>query len=779
MEQAEQLAGLEARRATLEAELEQIDLSDSQRRWEESQHDAARAWRMWRPEGEAESGARLVTGDDGSVMVSGAAPEQDLYRLSGTIDGALTALRLEALTDPSLPRNGPGRSAGNGNFVLNEIRVHAIPARSRPITGLRVRIDLPGTGRILSLAEVQVIAGDRNVALEGTATQSSTGYDGPARLAIDGITDGDFFGSRSVTHNQQEDDPWWQVDLGESRPIDRIVIWNRTDGNIQNRLDSARVSIVSESGQVVWQQTIEKAPENDRLLDVAGSGRELPIASASASFSQKDWTIEKAIDGRVDNRYGWAISPRQGQPHEAVLRFATPQHIATGERLQVTLVQSYGGAHTLGHFRLSWTSLAQPPRAVAADVTAAIETPKAERSDVQEQLLRETYRSFAPEIASLRSQISEVDAKIRSLDIATTPVMEELPAGEHRDSHVLIKGNFLQTGDPVTASVPEAFHDWPEGAPHDRLGLAQWLISRENPLTARVCANRYWAKLFGQGLVLTEEDFGSQGTPPTHPELLDWLALELINRGWDVKALLRTIVTSSTYRQSSHIREELLERDPQNRLYARGPRHRLEAEMVRDQALALSGLLSRKMLGPSVFPPQPAGLWQAAFNGERDWRTSEGEDRYRRGVYVFWRRTVPYPSMEVFDAPSRETCTLRRIRTATPLQAFVTLNDPVYVEAAQALARRILKEGGASDVDRARWALTLCLGRPPSDAQVDVLARRVREERTHFASHPGDAKKLATEPLGELPEDIDVVSAAAWTVGANILLNLDHVLTKS
>ena len=261
-------------------------------------------------------------------------------------------------------------------------------------------------------------------------------------------------------------------------------------------------------------------------------------------------------------------------------------------------------------------------------------------------------------------------------------------------TRILHKGNFLDPGDVVEPGVPQALHPFPAGAPTNRLGLARWLVDPENPLTARVAVNRFWAQIFGVGLVETEEDFGTQGEPPSHPELLDWLAVQYRESGWNTKSLLRLIVTSATYRQSSKVTPELLEKDPRNRLLARAPRVRLEAEMVRDQALALSGLLSRKVGGPSVFPPQPDGLWQAAFNGERTWSTSQGEDRYRRGLYTFWRRTVPYPSMATFDAPSREICAIRRVRTNTPLQSFVTLNDPVYVEAAQALARRIVREGG-------------------------------------------------------------------------------------
>jgi mono/diheme cytochrome c family protein len=362
--------------------------------------------------------------------------------------------------------------------------------------------------------------------------------------------------------------------------------------------------------------------------------------------------------------------------------------------------------------------------------------------------------------------------------VTRVPVMVELPAKQRRQTYLMTKGNYLNPGAKVEPDVPAAFHPLPKDVPANRLGVAKWLVDPDNPLTARVAVNRYWSALFGTGLVETEEDFGTQGEMPSHPELLDWLATEYVRLGWDTKALLKLLVTSATYRQSPKVTPEKLAKDPRNRLLSRGPRFRLEAEMVRDQALTLSGLLSRKMRGPSVYPPQPPGLWQAAFNGERTWATSQGEDRHRRGLYTFWRRTVPYPSLATFDATSRETCTVRRIRTNTPLQAFVTLNDPVYVECAQALARRIVKEGGPTTEERARFGLQLCLCRPPRTEQVQQVMELFQTEREHYRKDMKAALALATEPLGPLPASMDAAELAAWTVVANVLLNMDAVLMK-
>jgi hypothetical protein len=349
----------------------------------------------------------------------------------------------------------------------------------------------------------------------------------------------------------------------------------------------------------------------------------------------------------------------------------------------------------------------------------------------------------------------------------------------------MVAGNFLNPdrSEELEPGVPSAFHPLAADAPRSRLGAANWLVDPRNPLTARVAVNRFWAQIFGTGLVQTEEDFGTQGELPSHPELLDWLAVKFMSPvggqgAWDMKKLLRLIVTSATYQQSSRATGELLQRDPPNRLLARGPRFRLESEMLRDQALAMAGLLGRTMRGPSVHPYQPDGLWRVAFNSERTWATSEGENRHRRGLYTFWRRTVPYPSMATFDAPSREICTVRRLRTNTPLQALVLMNDPCYVEAAQALARRIMREGGQSVADRARFALRLCQIRPPRAEHVEELVALFHKSLEQYRADPASAQQLATEPLGALPDGWDAAELAAWTVVANVLLNMDSVIAK-
>jgi hypothetical protein len=352
-------------------------------------------------------------------------------------------------------------------------------------------------------------------------------------------------------------------------------------------------------------------------------------------------------------------------------------------------------------------------------------------------------------------------------------------SGERPSTSLRVRGSFTSPGDRVYAAVPAALHPLPESAMPNRLGLALWLVDESNPLTPRVTVNRIWEQYFGRGLVETSEDFGTQGERPSHPELLDWLATEFLAQGTRFKPLHKTIVMSSTYRQSSRVTRQLREEDPYNRLLARGPRFRVEAEMVRDIALTASGLLSRKVGGPSVFPYQPDGTWDNPYSDDR-WEMSKGEDRYRRALYTFIRRTAPYPGLTVFDAPSREFCTARRVRTNTPLQALTTLNDPVFFEAAQALAARTLKEAPAAAADRAAYAFRLCTARRPKSPEIAPIVAFEEQQLARFRGNPDAARAVAGEARAGAggAAKSDPAELAAWTMVANVLLNLDETLTK-
>lgn len=380
---------------------------------------------------------------------------------------------------------------------------------------------------------------------------------------------------------------------------------------------------------------------------------------------------------------------------------------------------------------------------------------------------------------AVRRQLLAAQQALAALPADRTPILRERPAHIRRITHVFNRGNWLDPAEAVEPDVPSSLPPLPEGAPRNRLGLAQWLVSPANPLTARVTVNRFWQQLFGTGLVETLEDFGTQGERPSHPALLDHLALRFMHvHGWRVKALLREIVLSATYRQASQASPELIERDPQNRLLARGPRVRLTAEQVRDQGLAVSGLLSDKRGGPSVMPPQPEGIWNSPYNGEQ-WIASEGEDRYRRALYTYWKRSSPYPSLLAFDAPMRDVCVSRRIPTNTPLQALVTLNDPVYVEAAQALARRMRAEGGDSVDGRLQRGYRLVLMRPPDAATLAELRGLYADALTHFrADEAARVRFFQTAAYPDASAAGPEAEDAALAVVANALLNLDAVLMK-
>jgi len=315
--------------------------------------------------------------------------------------------------------------------------------------------------------------------------------------------------------------------------------------------------------------------------------------------------------------------------------------------------------------------------------------------------------------------------------------------------------------------------------PKNRLGLARWLFQDDHPLTARVAVNRYWQMLFGTGLVATPEDFGSQGEYPSHPELLDWLAVDFRESGWDVKRLIKQVVMSATYRQSSNATAKLVQRDPKNRLLARGPRFRLQSEFIRDNALAVSGLLDPRMYGPGVKPYQPPGLWaEVGLGGNPKFKQDHGGKLYRRSIYTYWKRSAPPPSMQIFDAPTREQCIVRRPRTNTPLQALVTLNDVQFVEAARNLAERMMKEGGKTLAERTKFAYELAVARPPRASEQQVMTEVFDASLTRFRKDHDAAAKLLSTGESKRDESLDAAEHAAWTIIASMILNLNETLTR-
>ena len=523
------------------------------------------------------------------------------------------------------------------------------------------------------------------------------------------------------------------------------------------------------------------------IKDAAGRRIALRNASASTPAAAAASTLgpAAAIDGRTSGTAGWVLLGADRLDHRLVVETVEP--VGRGDETTLTLVlhQNAGRGRTLGRFRLSGTTDPQPVRTepgpvIGKDIVDLAAKDPAMRTPEEQEALTKFYRRVAPALEPARSALRA--AELRKADlvpgipqslITTTQAPEPV--------RILPRGNWLdESGEVVEPAVP---HFLPQietdGRRATRLDLAHWLTSAENPLTARVFVNRQWNLFFGHGLSRTLEDLGSQGEWPTHPELLDWLAVEFVESGWDVKRLVRTLVTSATYRQASRTSAELAARDPDNRLYARQARFRLDAEMVRDNALAISGLLSSRIGGPSVHPYQPTGFWAYLNFPPREWDDSTGEDQYRRAIYTWWQRTFPQPSLAAFDAPSREECVAERTRANVPQQALALLNDPTYVEAARVFAERILREGGSSFEGRLRWAYERALGRTPREEEAHILGALLRADRTRYGADPRAAGRLLHAGLAPAPSDLDAAELAAWTSVARAILNLPELITRS
>ena len=517
-------------------------------------------------------------------------------------------------------------------------------------------------------------------------------------------------------------------------------------------------------------------------VDVPSESSDAPLdlKRAAANFWTPGFHPAQAL---FEDRTGWSVMREPtdfGLGRQVVFSLQKPLETVGSNRFRVRLRQdSELEGHLLGRFRLSVSRDSKADAAVSIpdEIARILQTRPRKRQPSERKLLSDFYLTQAPSLRPARERRDFLHQSWIELKNPGTMVMEELD--ENRQTFVHQGGSFRSPGKSVKPGVPTIFQGLPENAFRNRLGLARWLVSRENPLTARVMVNRIWMEHFGQPLVETVEDFGTRGSRPTHPQLLDWLAAEFMDGGWQLKRLHRLIVASATFRQSSHVTAEKLEQDPHNRLLSRGPRFRMDAEMIRDSSLSLGGLLSSKMFGPSTFPDQPEGTWNLIYNTEK-WMLSEGQDRYRRGLYTFWRRTAPYPSFTVFDATSRETACLRRVRTNTPLQALTTLNDPTFFASARGLANRILTQPteSASVADRVRFAFRLSLAREPTPKEQERLILLYQEQKAIYQGNPSLARTVSREGNIQAAPGLDEIEFAAWAIVANVLLNLDEVLTR-
>ncbi len=627
------------------------------RAWEEAVRGGQPEWTVVTPAVDEIStgGQKYLPMGDGSVLAQSYAPTKHKVKLTFKSElDAVTGFRLELLTDPNLPRHGPGRSV-KGTGALTEFEVEAGPA------------------------------------------------------------DG-------------------------SKP-------------------PAKVKIVSATADL---ETPEK-PLDAIYDDKSGKKR----VTGGVAF---------AIDGKDETAWGIDNGPgRRNQPRKAVFVPEKPIAFKGGAVIHVYLKQNHGGWNSddnqncnLGRMRISITSAPDPVvDPLPAVVRSILSIPEERRTPAQGDAVFSSWRTVVPEWKEANEMIEE--AWKRHPEGATQLALEEREMA--RGTHVLLRGDFLKPDRAVAPGVPAFLNPLAPDAPPNRLTFAKWLVDRKSPTTARAIVNRAWQGCFGTGLVSTSEDLGSQAETPSHPELLDWLAVEFMDRGWSFKTLLRTIVTSSAYRQSSKATPETLARDPANRLLARGPRFRVDGEAVRDIALAASGLLNEKIGGPSVCPPAPESLFQPPVSyGPKVWKEEKGEERYRRALYTFRYRSVPYPALQAFDTPNGDASCVKRTRSNTPLQALTLLNEPLFVECARAFGAKTLAEGGATDAERLEWAFRRCTARRPDEKEKAVLLGFLARQKERLAGKESQLKELAGE--GATPE------RGAWTALARVLLNLDETITK-
>jgi hypothetical protein len=502
-------------------------------------------------------------------------------------------------------------------------------------------------------------------------------------------------------------------------------------------------------------------------FSVTVGGQQVPIVQATHSYASGKSTAATAIDG--DPQTGWSINGGQGRAHTAVFHLARPLDCA--EELGITLLFERYYAAGLGRFRIAVTTDQRfaAARDLPIDTEELLLSPSWRHTPEQRRRLLEHFLLVTPELADARKAIDKLRKELPAHP--TTLVLTERPPANPRPTYVHHRGEFLQPTERVEPDVLTVLHPFPKGTARSRLAFARWLVSPDNPLVGRVTMNRQWAALFGQGLVRTVDDFGYQGELPSHPELLDWLAVEFVNQGWSLKQMHKLIVMSATYQQASRVTPELLARDPGNRWLARGPRVRLEAELIRDAALRSSGLLAPQIGGPSVFPPQPPSVTTEGAYGKLEWKVSEGADRYRRGLYTFSKRTAPYAMLATFDGPSGEACVAQREVSNTPLQALTLMNDLVFMEAAQALGRMMAAQPGPIE-ERVEYLFRRCFARPPKPDETGMLIEFYQTQKQRFDNEELDAAAIAGAEEG------DVNERAAWTTLARALFNLDEMITK-
>ena len=760
--------------------------------------------------------------EDGSVLLQGPIPDKDVTEIIFSADlPQVAAVRLEALPDDSLPKKGPGR-AENGNFVVTEISLsdgnpiefasatadfeqQNFPASAaldgKPETGWAIAGPTPMN---VARAAVFMLAAPRPGARKPWSLKIEQNFGkshtlGRFRISLGARPQS---GGTPAQHLERKLADWIRAEEGRAirwqplRPVEARsnlpLMAVQPDGSVfvhgdmtksdtyeltfdagGKRVSAVRLEAMADPrlpkggpGRVHYE-----GPFGDFWLSevtVQADGAPVKLARATQSFASDNKTAARAIDG--DPQTGWSISGGQGRSHAAVFQFDPPLEKASKLNLKLLFERYYAAG--MGRFRISITGDERPAeaRGLAAEVEESLGVPADRRTPAQQAAIRKQFLQVAPELAGARREIQKLRDALPAFQ--TTLVMQEREPQYRRTTLLRNRGEFLEPRDKVAAEMISLFPPLPEGTPRDRLAFARWLVSSSNPLAARVTMNRLWAAFFGRGLVRTTEDFGFQGEQPTHPELLDWLATEFVRQGWSQKKMMRTLVTSAAYRQSARVTAEALQKDPENKLLSRSPRTRLDAEVVRDSTLKAAGLLSSKIGGPSVFPPQPPGITTEGTYGPLPWTVSQGEDRFRRGLYTFAKRTAPYAMFATFDGPSGEACVARREVSNTPLQALTMLNDEVVVEAARQVGRTAAADPAPAE-KKIAGLFRRCLSREPDPAEVALLLKYLDAQRARIAAHELDAVKIAGKGDGAPAE------RAAWTLLFRALLNLDEFVTRS
>lgn len=583
----------------------------------------------------------------------------------------------------------------------------------------------------------------------------------------------------SRAKSQVESDASGQIKVKKGKPnTDVYTVEARPSGAVTG----FRLQIMTDPGFVRKAFTLGGNGNFVLTEVVAAKGEEvLPIASAQSDFTQDGYPVALTLDGNKGS--GWAGGGHQANPQTrtAVFTFANPVSLGEGESLSIRLHQeSKFGGHVFSRFRLSFTTVPEPVITESADLPApVIQALQAPEDEKTRKLLSDHFRAFTPLLAAPRNRLAALKKEVEGIEkgVRTMLVSESLP--EPRMTRILDRGNWMdESGEIVEPAFPAFLpHETVEGRRANRLDLANWMMSPDNPLPARTMTNRLWKLFFGQGLSTNLGDLGGQGTPPTHPELLDWLASQFRDSGWNVKELITLMVTSKTYRQSSSTTPEMRTADPNNAHYARQGRWRIDAEFVRDSALYLSGLLSDEMCGPSVKPYQPAGYWQHLNFPRRKWEPGSGEDLYRRSLYTFWCRSFLHPAMLAFDAPSREECTAERARSNIPQQALVLLNDPQFVESSRGFAARIV-DSGEGVADRIDSAWEMAVSRKPSSRERSILQQVYDDQLERFQKDPAAADAFLGIGASPLPEGLGKPELAAWTQVARTILNAYEVTSR-